>query len=180
LDCDEPHLAPNEKTQPIQWTKRPTSVLVVIGSLWPFAMSLLVTSRVSSCKLPHMDYLWLELLQLQLLTSCKFGIPTTWTLTTISTTSYKFGLPITWTFTTSYCQPPSLFFHPLSPYWPFPIIMECWHLKFCDINFCWILFLPYRVMMPPCRKLIKNWSKYIPSNVKTPTTLIPFGMHPHF
>jgi hypothetical protein len=21
MDCDEPHLAPNEKTQPIQWTE---------------------------------------------------------------------------------------------------------------------------------------------------------------
>ncbi len=35
MDCDEPHLAPNEKTQPIQWTKRPTGALVAVGSLWP-------------------------------------------------------------------------------------------------------------------------------------------------
>jgi hypothetical protein len=35
MDCDEPHLAPNEKTQPIQWTERPTGALVVAGSLWP-------------------------------------------------------------------------------------------------------------------------------------------------
>jgi hypothetical protein len=33
MDCDEPHLAPNEKTQPIQWTKHPTIALVVVGSL---------------------------------------------------------------------------------------------------------------------------------------------------
>ncbi len=35
IDCDEPHLAPNEKTQPIQWTERPTGALVAINSLWP-------------------------------------------------------------------------------------------------------------------------------------------------
>jgi hypothetical protein len=35
MDCDEPHLAWNEKTQPIQWTKWPTSALVAVGSLWP-------------------------------------------------------------------------------------------------------------------------------------------------
>jgi hypothetical protein len=35
IDCDEPHLAPNEKTQPIQWTERPTSALVAVNSLWP-------------------------------------------------------------------------------------------------------------------------------------------------
>jgi hypothetical protein len=34
-DCDEPHLALNEKIQPIQWTKRPIGALVVVGSLWP-------------------------------------------------------------------------------------------------------------------------------------------------
>ncbi len=34
-DYDEPHLAPNEKTQPIQWTERPTGALVAAGSLWP-------------------------------------------------------------------------------------------------------------------------------------------------
>jgi hypothetical protein len=28
IDCDEPHPAPNEKTQPIEWTKWPTSALV--------------------------------------------------------------------------------------------------------------------------------------------------------
>ncbi len=33
IDCDEPHPAPNEKTQPIQWTKRPIGALVVINSL---------------------------------------------------------------------------------------------------------------------------------------------------
>jgi hypothetical protein len=36
MDCDEPHLALNEETQPIQWTKRPTGALAaVLGSLWP-------------------------------------------------------------------------------------------------------------------------------------------------
>jgi hypothetical protein len=35
MNCDEPHLVPNKKTQPIQWTKRPTGALVVAGSLWP-------------------------------------------------------------------------------------------------------------------------------------------------
>jgi len=34
MDCDEPHLVPNEKTQPIQWIKRLTGALVAIGSLW--------------------------------------------------------------------------------------------------------------------------------------------------
>jgi hypothetical protein len=34
IDCDEPHPAPNEKTQPIQWTERPTGALVAINSLW--------------------------------------------------------------------------------------------------------------------------------------------------
>jgi hypothetical protein len=33
MDYDEPHLMLNEKTQPIQWTKRPTGALVVAGSL---------------------------------------------------------------------------------------------------------------------------------------------------
>jgi hypothetical protein len=35
MDCDEPHLTPNEKMQPIQWTERPTGALVATGSLWP-------------------------------------------------------------------------------------------------------------------------------------------------
>jgi len=35
MDCDEPHLAPNEKTPPIQWTERPAGALVTAGSLWP-------------------------------------------------------------------------------------------------------------------------------------------------
>jgi len=35
MDCHEPHPAPNEKMQPIQWTERPTSALVVVNSLWP-------------------------------------------------------------------------------------------------------------------------------------------------
>jgi len=37
MDCDEPHLAPNEKTHPIQWTERPTGALVAPGSLCPLA-----------------------------------------------------------------------------------------------------------------------------------------------
>jgi len=32
---DEPHLVPNEKTQPLQWTERPTGALVAAGSLCP-------------------------------------------------------------------------------------------------------------------------------------------------
>jgi len=35
MDCDEPHLAPSEKTQPIQWRERPTGALVAAGSLCP-------------------------------------------------------------------------------------------------------------------------------------------------
>ncbi len=35
MDCDEPHLMLNEKTQPIQCTERPTGALVAVGSLWP-------------------------------------------------------------------------------------------------------------------------------------------------
>jgi len=34
-DYHETHLAPNEKTQPIQWTERPTGALVAVNSLWP-------------------------------------------------------------------------------------------------------------------------------------------------
>jgi hypothetical protein len=36
IDCDEPHPAPNEKTQPIQWTERPSGALVAVNSLWPW------------------------------------------------------------------------------------------------------------------------------------------------
>jgi len=39
MDCHEPHPAPNEKTQPIQWTERPTGALVAINSLWPIESS---------------------------------------------------------------------------------------------------------------------------------------------
>jgi hypothetical protein len=35
MDYDEPHLVPNEETQPIQWTLWPTSALVVASSLSP-------------------------------------------------------------------------------------------------------------------------------------------------
>jgi len=33
MDCDEPSLVPNEKTEPIQWTEWPIGALVVVGSL---------------------------------------------------------------------------------------------------------------------------------------------------
>jgi len=33
MDCREPHLAPNEKMQGIQWTERRTGALVAVGSL---------------------------------------------------------------------------------------------------------------------------------------------------
>ncbi len=36
MDCDEPHLTSNEKTQPIQWTEQPTGALLAAGSLWLF------------------------------------------------------------------------------------------------------------------------------------------------
>jgi hypothetical protein len=55
IDCDEPHPAPNEKTQPIRWTKRPTGALVGANSLWPqistvlFSNSHTVTSNHSVC-----------------------------------------------------------------------------------------------------------------------------------
>jgi hypothetical protein len=39
MDCDEPHPAPNEKTQGIQWIERPTGALVAAGSLWPYNTS---------------------------------------------------------------------------------------------------------------------------------------------
>jgi len=35
MDCDEPHLVPNEETQPIQWIEQQTGALVVAGLLWP-------------------------------------------------------------------------------------------------------------------------------------------------
>jgi hypothetical protein len=35
MDCHEPRPAPNEKTQPIQWTEQPTDALVAVNSLWP-------------------------------------------------------------------------------------------------------------------------------------------------
>jgi hypothetical protein len=36
MDSGEPHLAPNEITQPIQWIERRTGALVAAGSLWQF------------------------------------------------------------------------------------------------------------------------------------------------
>jgi len=38
MDCHEPHPAPNEKTQPIQWTERPTGALVAVNSLQPWTL----------------------------------------------------------------------------------------------------------------------------------------------
>jgi hypothetical protein len=38
MDCHEPHPASNEKTQPIQWTERPTGALVAVNSLWPLLL----------------------------------------------------------------------------------------------------------------------------------------------
>jgi hypothetical protein len=35
MDCDEPHVMPNEKLKPIQWIEWPISALVVVGSFWP-------------------------------------------------------------------------------------------------------------------------------------------------
>jgi hypothetical protein len=35
MDCNELHLAPNEKTQPIRWTERPTCASLAAGSLCP-------------------------------------------------------------------------------------------------------------------------------------------------
>ncbi len=43
MDCHEPHPAPNEKTQPIQWTERPTGALVGANSLWPMSTSCWIT-----------------------------------------------------------------------------------------------------------------------------------------
>jgi hypothetical protein len=52
IDCDEPHPMPNEKTQPIQWTERPTGALVAVNSLWPaggYWFTLGKTHGVSIC-----------------------------------------------------------------------------------------------------------------------------------
>jgi hypothetical protein len=35
MDYDEPHLAPIEETQPIEWIEQPIGALVAVGSLWP-------------------------------------------------------------------------------------------------------------------------------------------------
>jgi hypothetical protein len=49
IDCDEPHPAPNEKTQPIQWTERPTGALVAVKSLWPeFKANKLATLQIGN------------------------------------------------------------------------------------------------------------------------------------
>ncbi len=40
MEYDEPHLTSNEKTQPVQWTKRLIGALVVVGSFWPIESSL--------------------------------------------------------------------------------------------------------------------------------------------
>ncbi len=39
MDYDEPHLMPNEKMQPIQWTEWSTGALVVVGSLQPYVVT---------------------------------------------------------------------------------------------------------------------------------------------
>jgi hypothetical protein len=43
IDYDEPHPTPNEKTQPIQWTERPTGALAAVNSLWPFVAHMFCT-----------------------------------------------------------------------------------------------------------------------------------------
>jgi len=48
IDYDEPHLAPNEKTQPIQWTEQPTGALVAVNSLWPLRGCLFQECPLSS------------------------------------------------------------------------------------------------------------------------------------
>ncbi len=42
MDSHEPHPAPNEKMQGIQWTERPTGALVATSSLWPELSNLLL------------------------------------------------------------------------------------------------------------------------------------------
>jgi hypothetical protein len=67
MDCHEPHPAPNEKTQPIQWTERPTGALVGANSLWPLYFNTVVaynvqlgwSMRFAKCFNP---YLWLPIL----------------------------------------------------------------------------------------------------------------------
>ncbi len=49
MDCHEPHPMPNEKTQPIQWTERPTGALVAVNSLWPLPYTFwTLTGRASA------------------------------------------------------------------------------------------------------------------------------------
>ncbi len=56
MDCDEPHLALNEKTQPIQWIEQPIGSLVAIGSLQPNFHTpsnlCVASSRISNVILP--------------------------------------------------------------------------------------------------------------------------------
>ncbi len=40
MDFDEPHLTPNEKTQPIQWTEQPTGAKWCIGGRWRKGLTL--------------------------------------------------------------------------------------------------------------------------------------------
>jgi hypothetical protein len=51
MDCDEPHPAPNEKTQGIQWTERPSGALVAAGSLWPIFITLFFSGAQRCCAL---------------------------------------------------------------------------------------------------------------------------------
>jgi hypothetical protein len=50
MNCHEPHPAPNEKMQGIQWIKRPTSALVAAGSLWPFCTKSRLPSNLKGPK----------------------------------------------------------------------------------------------------------------------------------
>jgi hypothetical protein len=51
IDCDEPHPAPNEKTQPIRWTERPTGALVGANSLWPYISTLELKTKYITWKI---------------------------------------------------------------------------------------------------------------------------------
>jgi len=46
MDCHEPHPVPNEKTQPIQWTERPTGALVAVNSLWPTMSTMRTVTKI--------------------------------------------------------------------------------------------------------------------------------------
>jgi hypothetical protein len=52
MDCDEPHMAPNEKTQPIQWTERATNALVAPDSFCPALATAIKTCEVEQKQEP--------------------------------------------------------------------------------------------------------------------------------